>query len=165
MGRVRSLARAGWEQALAATAPIALCLAMLPGSAAAATIQVNTTFDEVENNAQCALREAVTAANTNADFGGCDGDTAGADTIVLEAGQTYTLIRHDVPDNTNLSGDLDITGGGGTTIRSGGPGLATIDADSTVFPGPADDTRGRAIDVISGAGGVTLEKIASRTER
>jgi hypothetical protein len=143
-----------------------LTLALCCGSAGAATIAVDVTNDEFVNggfdDVGCSLRDAVQAANTNADYSFCDGDNGGGtgnDTIVLEGGKTYTLALHAVPENTNASGDLDISGGGTTTIRSAGPGLATIDADSSTAPGPPDDQRGRAIDILSGVGGVTLEAI------
>jgi CSLREA domain-containing protein len=136
-----------------------VALGLAPAGASAATIVVNTTVDGIESGGTCSLREAVQAANQNAAILGCNGDTAGADIIVLQSGQTYALTRHDLPDDNNSHGDLDIIGGGGTTIRSAGPGPATIDADSVVFPGPADNTRGRAIDVLGGAGAVTLERI------
>jgi CSLREA domain-containing protein len=38
-----------------------------------ATINVNTTNDEYDAGIGCSLREAITAANTDADFGGCVG--------------------------------------------------------------------------------------------
>jgi CSLREA domain-containing protein len=140
---------------------IGAMFAAMPGGAGAATITVNETIDGIENGGTCSLREAVQTANTNlTGLGlGCNGDTAGADVILLQGGVTYKLTSHAVPEDANASGDLDISGGGGTTIRSLGPGLATIDADSTIFPGIADNTRGRAIDILNGAGGVTLEGI------
>jgi CSLREA domain-containing protein len=140
-----------------ALAVVALTLA--PGRVSAATITVNTTLDGIENGGTCSLREAVEAANQNAAILGCAGDTAGADTILLQSGQTYRLTGHAAPEDSNASGDLDVVGGGGTTIRSTGPGLATIDADSTTVAGPADNVRGRAIDILTGAGAVVLERI------
>jgi CSLREA domain-containing protein len=162
-----SRARGGAEQASAwkrlnlMVGLAAVAFGVLSGGAAAATITVNETVDGIENGGTCSLREAVQTANTNlTGLGlGCNGDTAGADVILLQGGVTYKLTSHAVPEEANVSGDLDISGGGGTTIRSIGPGLATIDADSTIFPGPANDTRGRAIDILNGAGGVTLERI------
>ena len=88
-----------------------------------------------------------------------NGGGTGADTILLEGGKTYTLTHHAVPEDANASGDLDISGGGGTTIRSTGTGLATIDAASASFPGPPDATRGRAVDILNGAGAVTLQRV------
>ncbi len=143
-----------------------LSAASLPGAASAATIHVASTQDAQNGSLDdpgCTLRDAIQAANDNASAAnGCNGDNGGGtgvDTILLQGGQTYKLTLHAAPENANASGDLDITGGGGTIIRSSGPGLATIDADSTTFPGPADDQRGRAIDIIAGAGAVTLDGI------
>ncbi len=128
-------------------------------TAGAATIVVASTED-VENGSfddpGCTLRDAVQAANTNTSQpNGCNGDNAGADTIVLEGGKTYLLSLHGV-DNTNAKGDLDISGP--VTIRSSGPGLATINAFSNVFPGPPAGAD-RAIDVLPTAGSVTLEGV------
>lgn len=132
---------------------------MLLGAAgaSAATITPTTTQDPQNgsfDDTGCTLRDAIQAANTNAsDPNGCNGDNAGADTIVLQGGQTYTLSLHGV-DDSNAKGDLDITGP--VTIRSSGPGLATIDAASNTFPGPPVGAD-RAIDVRPSAGSVTLE--------
>lgn len=150
-------ARAAARRLLAALGLAVALLALGAGSAGAATIVVSSTQD-VENGSfddpGCTLRDAVQAANTNSsDPNGCDGDNAGADTIVLQGGKTYSLSLHAV-DDTNAKGDLDITGP--LTIRSSGPGLATIDAGSDTFPGPAIGAD-RAIQVLSTAGSVTLE--------
>jgi CSLREA domain-containing protein len=145
---------------LVPAAAIALAIGWT-ASASGATIVVNVTNDAPDGgigDTGCTLREAVRSANTNVPGTHCNADTAGADTIVLEAGKTYKLTNHAAPEDANVSGDLDISGGGGTTIRSDGPGLATIDADSVVFPGD-DDFRGRAIDILNGAGAVTLQGV------
>ena len=145
--------------ALAATV-IALAIGWT-ANASAATIVVNVTNDAPDGSIDdtgCTLREAVKSANTNVPGADCNADTAGADTIVLEAGLTYKLTNHAAPESANVSGDLDITGGGGTTIRSTGPGPATIDADSIIFPGD-DAFRDRAIDIHEGAGAVTLQRV------
>jgi len=141
---------------------LATAAALFTGAAGAATITVNTTNDDFENGGTCSLREAVQTANQNLTGMelGCTGDTAGPDTILLQSGQTYTLSRRDATDeDADVNGDLDITGGGGTTIRATGAGLATIDANNTIFPGPPDNERERALDIRPGAGGVTLDRI------
>ena len=145
---------------LALAAAIALAIGCT-ATASAATIVVDVTNDAPDGSIDdtgCTLREAVQSANTNVPGANCNADTAGADTIVLEAGRTYKLTNHAAPEDVNVSGDLDITGGGGTTIRSAGPGLATIDADSILFPGD-DAFRDRAIDIHEGAGAVTLQRV------
>ncbi|MBL7162729.1 MAG: CSLREA domain-containing protein [Anaerolineales bacterium] len=72
---------------------IAVLLIAQPLSVArAATINVDTTDDEYNTDpAECSLREAIQAANTDAAFGGCDAGS-GDDTISLPAGiYTFTL--------------------------------------------------------------------------
>ena len=86
----------------------AMTLLLPPPVAHAAAINVTTTLDEYgAAGAGCSLREAIQAANTDAAFGGC---TAGnsADTINLPAG-TYTLTRAGVDEDSNATGDLDVT--------------------------------------------------------
>jgi len=91
------------------------CLAQaLPARAAPAapsiTFSVTTTADEAGAvGSGCSLREAITAANTNAAFGGCPAGSLGADTINLPAG-TYTLsiANAGANEDNNASGDLDI---------------------------------------------------------
>ena len=79
-------------------------------SSAASIIVVDITTDEYDASSvpgTCSLREAVTAANTNAAFGGCTaGSAAENDTILLSA-PTYTLNRTG-NDDINEFGDLDI---------------------------------------------------------
>ena len=57
----------------------------------AAGITVNTFADEDGAGADCSLREAITAANTDAPYGGCPAGS-GADTINLPDG-LYTLTQ------------------------------------------------------------------------
>jgi CSLREA domain-containing protein len=49
----------------------------------AASITVNTTLDEDVTNSACSLREAITAANTDAAYNGCSAGS-GADTITFD---------------------------------------------------------------------------------
>lgn len=105
--------------------PLVLKLA-LTQVASAATIEVTTTADTIDNQGNCSLREAVLSANFNV---GVDGCTAGeplataVDTIHVPAG-TYTLSRagldeswtvgtgvepYDVVDDPDaIFGDLDL---------------------------------------------------------
>jgi predicted outer membrane repeat protein len=79
------------------------------------TFAVNTTLDVVNaTDGKLSLREAVTAANAH----------AGADTIVLPAG-VFKIAIAGAGDDTNLSGDFDITDS--VTIRGAGAGLTIID--------------------------------------
>ncbi len=87
---------------------IALMTALPATPTQAATITVTTAADDYNVGATCSLREAITAANTDAAFGGCPAGS-GTDTIVLSAG-SYELTRSGAGDNTNATGDLDIHG-------------------------------------------------------
>jgi len=91
----------------------AVLLAGLPIKPAyAATFTVTKTIDTNDGvcDADCSLREAVVAANA----------AAGADTIVLTSGSTYTL--------SLAAGDLDISAtGGDLTIQASGITQAIID--------------------------------------
>jgi CSLREA domain-containing protein len=97
-----------------------------------ATITVNTLVDENGSGANCSLREAITAANTNAAFGGCGAGT-GNDTIVFQAGLTgtLTLTAGNGPLATAFSGgDLTITGPGANSLTvSGGNAIRVLNVD------------------------------------
>src|SRR3712207_11786 len=80
----------------------------------AATITVTTTIDEVNDDGDCSLREAQTAANTDEVVDACPAGS-GADSISLPAG-TYALT---VSGNGTTAGDLDITDD--TTLIGAGP--------------------------------------------
>jgi CSLREA domain-containing protein len=89
-----------------------------------ATINVNTTNDEYDAGIGCSLREAITAANTDADFGGCVGTGEyGADTINLPSGR-YLLTRSGSDEYDNVSGDLNLK----SDMALIGSGLVVIDA-------------------------------------
>jgi hypothetical protein len=77
------------------------------------------------------LREAITAANTNAAFGGCPAGSMGADTISLAAG-TYTLSIANVGgvnEDNNATGDLDVRES--LTIQGAGSASTIIQAGTT----------------------------------
>ncbi|MFC1748208.1 beta strand repeat-containing protein, partial [Pseudomonadota bacterium] len=94
------------------------CIAM-PAESEAAIYYANQTADQADGgdctnpgNSDCSLRDAISAANGN----------AGADTINVASG-TFTLTRSGI-DDTNSSGDLDITEA--VTITGAGKALTTI---------------------------------------
>ena len=88
----------------------ALVLALSPGSGLAALIEVNSPTDQLMDDNECTLREAVISANTNpvAPTSGCVAGDPGADTITFAYNDTYMLTLGS-GDNTALTGDLDIT--------------------------------------------------------
>ena len=135
---------------------VAALIASVPSGASGASIDVTIAADTVADDGECSLREAITATNTNADVGGaddCDHDAGtGPDTILLP--DPAPAAFYDVNgsgDDTNATGDLDITAGtGGLTIRGDGQTETVIDADG------AD----RVIDHRSGA--LALEDLTVR---
>jgi CSLREA domain-containing protein len=99
-------------------------------------IAVTTLIDEYNTSGVgngCSLREAITAANTGAAFGGCPAGSNGADTINLAAGiYTLTIINASgVNEDNNVTGDLDVNQS--LTIQGAGAGNTIIQAgiDST----------------------------------
>ncbi|MBI5715247.1 MAG: CSLREA domain-containing protein, partial [Chloroflexi bacterium] len=88
------------------------------------TIVVNTLTDELNNNGNCSLREAIKAANTNLPVDACI-PTGGSDTITFSVNGTFTMSITGT-DDTGLTGDYDITesltiigNGAANTIISG----------------------------------------------
>ena len=79
--RLRRQLQRRWRRSLAA---IALLLALGQAPTLAATINVD--------GASCTLIDAITAANNDVATGGCAAGS-GADTLVLSAGSTHTLIE------------------------------------------------------------------------
>jgi len=79
------------------------------GTASAATITPDTFADDVTDNGNCSLREAIVAANTDVNFheDACTAGDAGADTINLAAG-TYTLDVVGATEDAAATGDLDV---------------------------------------------------------
>ncbi len=87
-------------------------MALAPAPAAAALLPVDITTDTVADDGNCSLREAVTAANTNADVfpggvGGIDCD-GGAGTDVIQLGMGTYQVGGMEGENGNASGDLDV---------------------------------------------------------
>lgn len=102
--------------------PVAITLLAAAPAAWSATIDVTMTADRYDPaGSGCSLREAVTAAQTDAPFAGCPAG-AGADTIRLGDG-TYRITRVGAGEDLNATGDLDVTGADPLTIQP-----ATADA-------------------------------------
>jgi CSLREA domain-containing protein len=111
---------------------IALLLAAMtllagPGAVHAASIAVNVTNDELNGDADCSLREAIQAANTDSAVSGCVAGS-GADTITVPPG-TYRLRRVGAGEDGNATGDLDVLQD--LTIRGAGGFLTVIDGNAT----------------------------------
>ena len=114
----------------------------VPGAASAAVFTPTTTADEYgENAAACGLREAVEAANTDGDFGGCTATDANPDIINLNA-SAYVLTRDGVDDD-NSDGDLDVLTEPLSLLGQATSGPTTIDGDAD----DADATDDRVLHV------------------
>jgi uncharacterized repeat protein (TIGR01451 family)/CSLREA domain-containing protein len=99
------------------TSPISNCKGNLTGGA---NIQVTTLADENGMNPlACSLREAVTAANTNAPFGGCIAGT-GIDEITFAVNGNFLLTGSQITLTTE-----------GLTITGNGPANTVIDPNDT----------------------------------
>ena len=91
-----------------------------------AVITVTTTDDELNGDGDCALREAIQAANTNTAVDACVAGS-GADTVLVPAG-TYLLTIPGAGENGNLTGDLDILDH--LTLTGDGMSLTILDGDN-----------------------------------
>ena len=97
-----------WGARICACVTAGIALAALAGPAEAATIRPTTEADDVSVNANCTLREAVIAANTDAAVDACPaGD--GGDRIPLGSHPNYPVTLPTTNENGALNGDLDIT--------------------------------------------------------
>ncbi len=89
-----------WVRRVVLVLACAMLSAGIPvASGWAATIDVTTTGeDPFASSTGCSLREAVISANRALVVGGCPAGDAGVEnTIVLQAGATYTLMQPDAP--------------------------------------------------------------------
>jgi CSLREA domain-containing protein len=168
---------------------ILLCVALTvtallaPAAANGATITPSITglddFDPVTPDATCSLREAIQAANGNADFGGCDTGAEvsgpyGNDIVRLVAGVTYARTITGAFEDLNATGDLDVLsnitftvfGAGGAIIQGNGSdtgdrvlhiptgGVSASFSDVTIRNGVADGEPGGGIS--NGGGSLDL---------
>ncbi len=116
-----------------------LVLAYASSPAWAAAITVNTTADEQNTDGDCSLREAITAANTDAAVDGCVAGS-GADTIDLPSG-TYTLSSQ-LPNITST-----------VTIDGGSSNPTTIDGGNAVQPFVVDSSGALTLNNLTVANG------------
>jgi CSLREA domain-containing protein len=129
----------GRHERIAALLVLMLIFACVSPSrqAYAATITVTTFDDNLANNNDCSLREAIQAANTDSSIDACPAGN-GADDIKLLAG-TYILSIVGAGELANQTGDLNLTSD--MTIQG-------IDANTTRIDASQID---RAISIHSGA--------------
>lgn len=119
-------------------------------------IEVNTQQDELNNDGDCSLREAIQAANTNAAVDAC-APGGSEDLIVLEPG-TYSLTLGGNSEDNNLQGDLDVNG----TISIIGLHEGTAIIQSGTSPTGGID---RIFHVLNGNTTLTLQNLTLRYGR
>ena len=102
----------------------ALALALVASSLPAATITVNTDSDDDIDDAQCSLREAITAANLDFAYHGC-GAGSGIDYVLfaLPAGSTILGSVFGLP---TIIGSLVLAGPGAGALTIDGAGLQPL---------------------------------------
>lgn len=134
-------------------APLALLLAFsvfwanpFPPGALAATLTVNTLADnQIAGDGFCTLREAIQAANADADFNDCSGTDYGNDAITFS-----------VTGTIRLGSELPVISGGGSSLTISGPG-----ADQLTVSGDSDGNGSGDVRVIAvnGLANFKLEKM------
>jgi len=146
--RIKSIARnKAWALGLLLAALMAtMLLAPKPVQAATFVVDRNDDPDPATANActsaanDCSLRGAIVAANA----------AAGADTITLPAG-TYTLTRTNAANqNTDFTGDLDITDADGLTITGAGARATKVAGGAAPFDDRIFDNQAGASATITG---------------
>ena len=97
----------------------------VPDDVPASTIVVDTTADELIDNGNCSLREAIQAANLDILVDTCGPGTE-RDIIRLPQG-TYAIEIPGIDEDDNQTGDLDVRGN--ITVIGEGAGNTSIDGD------------------------------------
>jgi len=133
-----------------------LVVSLLPQQAVfAAAIVVNTLVDEDVNNGTCSLREAITAANTNAAYRGCSAGS-GTDTITFSVNGIINLtgMLPIVRSNINFQGP----GAANLTIRRNTGGnyrlMWIYDPNLTINISDLTWSNGRTIGAVCGGAGI-----------
>jgi CSLREA domain-containing protein len=108
---------------------VVTCVALVcPRAAAAATLTVTTTRDElVAHDGRCSLREAIEAVEAPRTRTDCGRAGRGSNTIVLGSGR-YVLSIPRAGAGDNASGDLNVDGAAPLTIIGAGLQATVIDA-------------------------------------
>lgn len=130
--------RPTFKHLITLTIPVALFLLLffslgLPPTYAAGIV-VNTAADEINDDGDCSLREAIQAANTDSAVDACS-EGAGNDVITFDAALDGTVILFALDPNAtgddNRDGDLDVnTSGGNLTISGNGIANTIIDGNN-----------------------------------
>jgi len=125
------------------------------GAAKGATITVDTSADEQNNDGNCSLREAVDAANTDSAVDNCTAGS-GTDTIVFSSSTN----NHPI-DLTQ--GSLDVSTN--MTIDGNGVGTTTVTGDEIDTSGAAETVKDMTLDLVNNEpGSVTIDNIKATDE-
>lgn len=160
LARESRRARTKSDRRLRAVAVVVTALlAGWPGLGRAVDITVTETADDVTDDGDCSLREAIFAANQNIARDACPaGSSAATDRVVLADGATYTLTI-DGSETQSLAGALDlrnnpqvvtdlvlevVSGGAATIVRDG-----LVD-DGVVFVNPNATVEIRGVTITGG---------------
>lgn len=85
-------------------------MVLAAGSARAATINVTAGVTAPADDGSCSLREAITAANTDAAVDACPAGESGVEDVIEIPAGIYTFTVVGTGEDGNATGDLDITG-------------------------------------------------------
>jgi CSLREA domain-containing protein len=97
------------------------------GVAEAAVIVVDTTADELNNDGDCSLREAVAATNSNSAVDGCPAGNVSQDSILIPIGGTISLTMGPL----QITGLVTILGAGADTLTIDGGYQRIFEVDMT----------------------------------
>lgn len=90
-------------------------------------IVVTTTNDELNNDGDCSLREAIQAVNTSSTVDNCPAGSNSQEDVITLSSSTYFLSRTGRNENNNSTGDFDILSN--VQIVGNGRGSTIIDAN------------------------------------
>jgi hypothetical protein len=146
-------------------AGVACAALALPSSSLGATFTPNSVEDDFLNDANCELREAVIAANTDGVFQGCTAADDGPDTINLANGAVYKreLADGGADEDAGVNGDLDVVdapAGQEEDLTISAPGAAGATIRGNVIA-----AYGRVLHVVSTGATLTLHRVEIESGR
>ncbi len=124
------------------------------GTAAAATLTVDTLNDELADNGSCSLREAITTVNGGDQSGSADcigGDPAAPDTITFSVSGTITLgsllptVNQDLSIDGPGADNLTLSGNNSDRVLRIGAGVTAVIQELTLSGGMVSGTGGGGI--------------------
>ena len=135
----------------------AIVLILIPVIASAAVITVRSARDELNEDGDCSLREAIASANQDRSFDNCEAGN-GADIIEFaprEVPRLFILMRAGIDNDSGTFGDLDITDDLTIMGRGEAETIIQLGADRTSIE--------RVFDIIPAAGQTISVTLANLT--